>query len=52
MLVGQKNTLTKHLICPAYMKYKKLHFVELLISLGEYFQCDKKSKTQKYGWNI
>ena len=31
-----------------YMKYKKrLHFVELLISLEEYNQCDQNSSTQK-----
>ena len=31
------------MIVPAYMKYKKLHFVELLISLGESTQCDWKN---------
>ena len=29
------------------MKYKKLHFVELLISLVEYYQCELKSNTKK-----
>ena len=29
------------------MKYKKLHFAELLISLKEYYECEWKNKTQK-----
>ena len=29
-----------------------MHFVELLISLGEYYQYDWKTNAQKYGWNI
>ena len=49
---GQINTLIRYLTVPAYMKYKKLHFAELLISLGDYYQCDLKSNTWKYEWNI
>ena len=30
------NILTRYLAVPDYEKYKKLHFVELLISLGEF----------------
>ena len=34
-----RKTLTRYLIVPAYMKYKRIHFAELFISLGEYYQC-------------
>ena len=30
-------------------KCTKLHFAELRISLAEYYQCDCKNNTQKYG---
>ena len=45
IIVGaiQKRTdkhINKKLGSPVLMKYKKLHFVELLISLGKYYQCD------------
>ena len=28
---------------------KKMHFVELLNSFREYYECDRKSNKQKYG---
>ena len=41
---GQINTFTRYMAIPAYMKLKrkKMHFAELLISWGEYYQCDWK----------
>ena len=36
-----KERIDKHMNkIPAHMKYKKLHFAELLITLEEYNQCD------------
>ena len=35
----QINTLTKYLGIQAYRKFKKLHFIERLISLGEDYHC-------------
>ena len=52
------NTLTKYLAIPAYFKYKRLHFAELLIFFGEFYQWDSKipskwgSKKQKYVKNL
>ena len=35
-----KDTSTRYLVILATMKYKKLRFAELLISLGEIYQWD------------
>ena len=40
-------TVTKNMRFPNYMEYKKVHFAELLISLGEYNQCGWKISSQK-----
>ena len=37
---------------PSLYEIQTVHFVELLISLVECYQCDWKSNTQKHGWNI
>ena len=37
---GQLNTLTYYLAVPAYIKYKKLHFAELLIFFEQHNQCE------------
>ena len=39
----KKETLARYPAVPVNMKYKKLHFSELLISVGEYYQ---------YHWKI
>ena len=39
---GQIRTLATYLTVIAYMKYKIMHFSELLIILGEYDQSDCK----------
>ena len=31
---------------------KKIHFTDFLIALGEFYQCDWKSKIQMYRWSI
>ena len=45
--MGQINMLTRYQTVPANIKYKKLHFMELLISLGEYYQFDWKISPKK-----
>ena len=37
----QINTLLRYLVVTVYMKGRKFYFMELLISLGEYYQCDR-----------
>ena len=46
-LEGQINSLTKYLAVSAYTKFGKLLFRKLINSLGEYYQYEWKSTTQK-----
>ena len=39
-----KKGTDKHITIYSPSKYKKFHFAELLIFLGEYYQCKKVSK--------
>ena len=44
VILREINTLTKYLAVLANMEFRNLQFLELLISLGEYYQCDSSKK--------
>ena len=45
---GTDEQIVKITGCPSkYEILKNMHFAELLISIGEYYQCEWKNNTQK-----